>query len=289
MPKIAANAVAAQKITSADMRLALKRHFPHPEFGIVFEVAQSTGHAAHRHIDAVAMDTWPSRGLTLHAIEIKVDRGDWRREKRQPEKAEQLARFCDVFWIAAPEGVVPTDELPMAWGLLELSEIGKPLKVKRGPSRTGAQDVDRNFLAAIMRAAGRGLVKDDVDARLEAQRKRLDDEFETKLAEGIERKREIATSAAKQWDKLMAALGIEAPTFHGWYDHDTDRIVAVFKAIQASGITNTYRGLADLQASLAELKTGVDAAMSMLHVAPKDDLAALRHIARSGKRKGSLV
>src|ERR1700693_1206177 len=78
----------AKKVTPppADLRAALKRYFLHPDYGIVFEVAKSTGHAAHRHLDAVAMDLWPSRGLELHGIEIKVSKQDLKRELADPAK-----------------------------------------------------------------------------------------------------------------------------------------------------------------------------------------------------------
>jgi len=68
-------------LEAADIRAAMRRWFAPPESAIVYEVAQSTGARAHRHLDAVAMELWPSRGLAIHGIEIKVNLYDWRREK----------------------------------------------------------------------------------------------------------------------------------------------------------------------------------------------------------------
>lgn len=59
------------------VRAALKRRYAQPECAVVFEVAQATGFSANRHLDAIAMELWPSRGLALHGIEIKVDLYDW--------------------------------------------------------------------------------------------------------------------------------------------------------------------------------------------------------------------
>src|SRR6266850_716864 len=98
---------AAKMITAAEVRAALKRYFAQPNYGIVFEVAKATGFNARRHLDAMAMGLWPSRGLTLMGIEIKVSRYDWRKERDEPQKAEELAKFCDYFCVAAPAGVVP--------------------------------------------------------------------------------------------------------------------------------------------------------------------------------------
>ena len=60
-------------ITAGDIRASLRRHYAAPEAAICFEVAQGTGTHARRHLDAVAMELWPSRGLALIGIEIKVD------------------------------------------------------------------------------------------------------------------------------------------------------------------------------------------------------------------------
>ena len=136
------------KMTAPDVRAALKAYYCQPEYGIVFEVARSTGHAARRHLDALAMDLWPSRGLAIHGIEIKVSRSDFRNEIKQPEKAEEIAEFCDYFWIAAPAGIVPIEEMPKAWGLYEVSEAGR-ITIKKQPEKTEAKPVTRAFMAAI--------------------------------------------------------------------------------------------------------------------------------------------
>jgi hypothetical protein len=160
MPKNAAPAGAKpEKVTAAHIRRGLRKHFPDGRCGIVFECAQGTGHKANRHIDALAMDLWPSHGLVIHAIEIKVDRADWRRELADPAKAEELARFADKFWVAAPPGIVPVTELPHAWGLLEGGAEG--MRVTKLAEKTPAVAVDRNLLAAVFRASGRSMDADE--------------------------------------------------------------------------------------------------------------------------------
>src|ERR1700693_2736361 len=140
--------------TSADLRAALKRYFLHPDYGIVFEVAKSTGHAAHRHLDAVAMDLWPSRRLELHGIEIKVSKQDLKRELANPAKADEIAAFCNRFWLAAPAGIAVADELPLSWGLLEYDGEHLILK-KKAHAHPAPKEPTRVFLAAVFRAAGR--------------------------------------------------------------------------------------------------------------------------------------
>lgn len=86
------------------------------------EVGDATGFSCKRHVDLVAIGLWPSRGMEIHGVEAKVTRGDWKKELKDPEKAEQgFRRFCDRWYVAAPAGIVPIAELPPTWGLLEVS------------------------------------------------------------------------------------------------------------------------------------------------------------------------
>jgi hypothetical protein len=195
--------------TSADIRAALKRHYPHPEYGIVFEVAAATGWRANRHIDAMAMSLWPSRGLDLHGIEIKVDRGDWRREKKNPAKAEELAQFCDYFWVAAPDCVVPIAELPAAWGLLELR--GTRIVITRPATKTPSIDGGRALLAAVFRAAARPVGEDElrqlVEAETEHIRNAWNERLDKAVADRLRRDQGDNIEAANNWRKLCADLG----------------------------------------------------------------------------------
>src|SRR4051812_49014156 len=97
-----------------------KRHAP-PEWAYFEEMRNGTGYArGARTADALAFSLWPSRGLELHGIEVKVHRSDWLREKGDPDKAEEIGKFCERWWLATTEGVVAdVGEIPSAWGWLE--------------------------------------------------------------------------------------------------------------------------------------------------------------------------
>lgn len=193
-------------ITAADVRAALRRYFRHPEYGIVFEVAKGTGFTANRHLDAMAMDTWPSRGLALHGIEIKVSKSDLAAELRNPAKAGEIADFCNYFWIAAPKGVADIEKLPMSWGLLELGE--KDLVPKKQPKQHPApKEPTRLLLAAIFRAAGRP-VSDDLSAALAKHKVELLDWHAKTLAEAIEHRDSQYRGDAEAYRKLRNDLGV---------------------------------------------------------------------------------
>ncbi len=230
---------------AADVRMALRRYWAAPEAAIVFEVAQATGLAAHRHLDAVAMELWPSRGLALHGVEIKVNLYDWRREKATPEKAEQIARFCDYFWVAAPKGLIPLGEVPTAWGLLELSD-GRLIQTKAA-QRTEAEPVGRPFLAAMLRAASRTLDADEVQSALDAERKKLEAQFAERVQMEVERRERYREGASEHWTKLVEAVGEDPAHFY-----DNEDLIAAVVAVRKAGVANTWSGLRTLERSLAD-------------------------------------
>lgn len=141
---------------------ALAVRYSEPAYAFLEHVPSTTGFAATRTIDGVAMGLWPSRGLDLHGFEVKVSRGDWLRELKKPEKADGW-RF-DYFWIVAPVDVVKLSELPKLWGLLELKANGK-LYVTKEAVDMKPKDVTRPMLAAMMRKVHKAVTTSDDIAR----------------------------------------------------------------------------------------------------------------------------
>lgn len=82
-----------------------------------------------RTADLVAVAAWDSGGQKMHVVEVKVSRGDWAKELAQPEKSEDWRKAAHWFWIAAPSGVIPLEEVPAGWGLLETA--GDGIRAKR--------------------------------------------------------------------------------------------------------------------------------------------------------------
>lgn len=139
-------------MNSDDIRAALRERYCKPEWVIFFEVANGTGSHGRRYADAVAMNLFPSRGLEINGFEIKVDRRDWIKELKNPEKAEPVFKYCDRWWIIATENVVRPGELPKTWGLIE-AKNGKLRQDTAAPLLKPAP-IDRIFSAALLRRAG---------------------------------------------------------------------------------------------------------------------------------------
>lgn len=244
-------------LTAADVRAAMCARYPGESHAICYEVARSTGHAANRHLDMIVMDLWPSRGLALHGIEIKVSRGDLLRELKDPAKADEIGRYCDFFWIAAPKGVAKPDELPLAWGLIEVTDTATSRVVKQA-QRIDAAPIDRSFLAAMLRGATRGAGVETVTRAVSAALNRMQEEnhktFDQRIARELERERkhrdDMNRDDASNWRKLVEAIGEgEANRFMG---PTGESLVRAIKVVRRLKLENSYGSIRELGRSLQQ-------------------------------------
>lgn len=147
--------------TSAELVALVRKRYTGRDAAVFEQVANSTGARGDRYADVIALDLWPSAGLHLHGFEVKVSRGDWLRELRDPKKADAIARYCDCWWIVAAPAIVGRSELRPGWGLLEPHEellhggaVAFDLRIVVSAKPSEPQPVlDRGFVAAILRRA----------------------------------------------------------------------------------------------------------------------------------------
>lgn len=141
-------------LTSSDLMAALRLRYSPPSFAFLPQVPNGTGSHKSRTADALAMSLWPSRGLELFGFEVKVSRGDWLRELKEPAKADAIARYCDRWWVVAPDAsIVKPAALPKGWGLLVMRGSGLAAKIEAALIET--EPIPRTFLAAVLRIAAR--------------------------------------------------------------------------------------------------------------------------------------
>lgn len=203
----------------------LRRHFPRPAYALLTGVADGTGYAPVRTADALVMGVWPSRGLHLHGVEIKCSRHDWLRELRAPEKADQIARFCDRWWLVSAETDVRPEEIPEAWG--HLVAKGDRLRVAKDAPLLDPLPISRRFLAAILRRAVEQMAADAV----------------------IERERAEAAAEAR-----AAGIEVGGASWKGRYD-DLAARVAEFEALSGVHIVDQW-SLGNVAAAVAALTSG---------------------------------
>lgn len=96
-----------------------------------------------RRIDALMFDG----GQTRTAIEVKISRGDYRRDTVAKRRAWQA--ITDRFVYATPVGLVSPDEVPAGCGLWEVDEHGTVTVVKRAKRNTEVQPVPHQVLVAL--------------------------------------------------------------------------------------------------------------------------------------------
>ncbi|HMJ56688.1 MAG TPA: hypothetical protein VK540_31685 [Polyangiaceae bacterium] len=136
-------------------------------FAFLREVSNGTGWSGMKqYADALVVSCWPSRGIWIGGVEIKVSRSDWLRELKKPGKSAPIQAFCQHWWVAAPPGIVQLDELPKTWGLYEVT--GKKAKVARPAPELKPVPLTLEFIASILRNVGVNQDATRLDGRAEA-------------------------------------------------------------------------------------------------------------------------
>lgn len=143
--------MSAKQITAA-INAALRKRYCAPAWSLLFNVSDATGFNGSRYADAIAMSVWPSRGLELHGFEVKALRADWQKELTTPAKAEEIASYCDHWWLVSQKLVAKPEEIPPAWGWIEFDD--GELILRKQSVKTEAKPMTRAFLAALLRRAG---------------------------------------------------------------------------------------------------------------------------------------
>lgn len=153
-----------------DIYAALQRRHQMPEWVLVRELRLGTGfggidwvkweasgrksrpkHILQQRIDAWAINCYSSNGFRRVAYEIKVNRGDFIKEKRDPEKRQPAMEVSDYFYFAAPRGLIAPMELPQGCGLLVVYESGRSEILERAPKLNPTR-LDWCFVASVLRS-----------------------------------------------------------------------------------------------------------------------------------------
>lgn len=241
---------------SSDVVAAIAASYRQPEWATFFEVSDGTGARKTRSADAVAVNMYPSRGLSINGFEVKVDRNDWRRELADPRKAEAIAQYCDFWWVAAPKDLIDPKELPTTWGLTEVDEKGA-LRIKVQAKALKPKAVTRDFFASLCRSKAK-VDEKAVDALVARKLAVLRDQDAANNAREVERRSARATELAKQHAAFEAAVAR-----HGRLSHlREDDIVRGLEMLDALGILSGWgqlRSLLTTAKNFAKTVEGIEA------------------------------
>lgn len=192
--------MSAERISAGHIKQAMLKSWADPQYAVLFEVGNSTGGAASRYADAIIAPLWPSLGLGLHGVEIKVSRSDYRREAADPTKCEAIARFCSHWWIHTPPGLIKDiAELPEAWGLREWN--GKTWRTVKKAERRECEPPTPGFLASLLRRND-GAMRQAATSALAQERA----EMERTVNERVEREIEYRTQTHRRLAERVKAF-----------------------------------------------------------------------------------
>lgn len=172
-----------KKITANDIRQALYARYKNTEWLLGFEVGNSTGGQCCRHADAVAINTYPSRGFDVKEFEIKISRSDLKKELDNADKAEAVAQYCNEWYLVVPKGLTKDMEIPPNWGILEL--VGEKL-IQKKEAKYMQNKIDHGFMCAFIKGMQRcqdQVAEDSREKALEKLKLEAQNEIRYKLDE----------------------------------------------------------------------------------------------------------
>lgn len=225
---------------------------------VLSQVRNGTGYARDvRTADMLSVSTWPSRGLFAEGIEVKVSRSDLQRELANPAKADDIARFCRYWWIAAPKGLADTLPLPSNWGLIEV-DATKPnddgsYKLKTSIGQKAAllesQPMDTLFVCSVLRSfAETHVLKSSVQ-------KKIDDA----VKKGVEQRINDRGSRLSEFEaaihKFKENSGVDLMGDYGHVRWDIPDVADAIKMI----LDMRTRPLEEMKRARAALETGIAA------------------------------
>jgi hypothetical protein len=139
-------------MTKPEIWELLQRKFPAQQYALMAEVRDAAGFSASRSADYMAMNLWPSRGLTVTGIELKSYRGDWLNELKNPKKAEAIFKYCDYFYLlTTDEKIANLSEIPDSWGWMCIK--GKTLRTLKQAPKLNPTPLSRDIVATMLKRA----------------------------------------------------------------------------------------------------------------------------------------
>lgn len=260
-----------KKIKAEDLLSLLKGRYESGAGWIVFEeVRNGTGHGKDedRIADAIALQTFPSRGICAHGFEIKVSKRDLTKELRDVNKADAIQKWCDYWWLVVPsEDLIKDVVIPELWGILIASK-GK-LKVLREAAKLTPEPWTPRFVAAVLRAYQRGLVpKRELDELNSNINQEVIERLNKKLEETVEwelRTAKQSLDALREKVKMFeeaSGLTIE----YAWDFGDAGKVVKALKESRdiASALDTALRRTKTLKKSLEEAITEISKSGAVL-------------------------
>lgn len=246
----------AAKVTSSMVKAAIRLAFAAPAYQTFFEVSNQTGYNITTYADAVSVGIWPSTGHEIHGFEVKVSRGDFLNEMKNPGKSMPIFKHCHRWSLVCPAGMVKADELPLNWGLYSFND-GKVRQTKKAPLLT-PEPMTPGFVASLVRRAGE---LDDQIVNQAVSKARMEEKtrFEKSIEHEIHRRagshNERAQTALKFMESLEKALGSRI------YSFQIEEYAPLIAMMSKAGLDKSWNGPSQiakqLEASAKQIRDAV--------------------------------
>jgi hypothetical protein len=251
---VATKAKPKKVLTTAELRERLEGKYAEPEWVLLHEVRNRTGFEGNRAADCLALSTWPGRGISLYGFEIKVSRGDVKKELKDPQKAEDMAKLCDRWYLVLGHGsLIEESEIPKNWGVIV--PHGGGLKIAQEATRRERAEWKDVFVASLVRNAYQH-DRNERDLRAEYEKGRKAGESSRKyLAERNEQDLRKIQARVKEFEELSGVTVLSDR--HGWHGKLKDQ-ANLLKMIMTSGVQafwgRTSKLLGELDASTSAIR-----------------------------------
>jgi hypothetical protein len=206
----------------------------------------------------LAISTWPSRGLYVAGIEIKVNKYDLQKELATPEKADEIARYCRLWYVAIPEGLDDNLIIPDAWGIIT---VNAKLKAKIVRSFTlKPSPMDDLFVCSVLRNFAESHVpKQEVDQRIQQA---VEERVKYLTTNRDYRLKELEDGV----QKFKEHSGIDLKEY-GRFTYDTKGIgeaIRLLRTLQNQPVAK----IIEAKSALTDSLSAIDAAISVLSQIP---------------------
>lgn len=220
----------------------LEKRFPAGQYALLAEVSDAAGFSRSRSADGMAMSLWPSRGLGLEGIEIKSFRSDWLRELKMPEKAENIFKYCDQWWLVTTDDTIAKmEEIPATWGWLAVK--GKRLITMKEAPKLTPEPLTKHFIAALLKRASKGMIPAaSISDKIEEAKQLGEENAKTSQTYELKRLREEVADYEKKVAVFEEASGIK----FGRWDSEK-KIGEAVRFITNGGLPNILRDLKEIQ------------------------------------------
>ena len=231
------------------------------------EVSDAAGFSRSRSADYVVVNLWPSRGLEIYGIELKSYRSDWLSELKKPDKAENVFKYCDRFYLLTTDDTIAKpEEIPASWGWMCIK--GNRIFIKKEAPKLNPEHVSKSFLATMLKRAQSKdgfILKQEIQSEIDAAKEVGKNHNATTILHYEKTIKEL-TEKIKQFEE---ATGVDITHYYRWKTNP-QKIGKAVKLISEGGVDDIKKELLDLKSKTEKILATVNINLQEINIPPHD-------------------